>query len=52
MFTKKHNFNVRMDDEERARLMKLANELGLNVTDTVRYCVKQTHDLIIPKTRA
>lgn len=45
---KKHTFNVRLDDDGKARLAKLATALGLDVTDAARYAIKQTFDIVCP----
>lgn len=45
---KKHQINVRMDDDAKARLVRLANALGLDTPEALRYAVKQCHDIVCP----
>lgn len=44
---KKHTFNVRLDDEGRQRLTRLAAELGLDETEAMRFALKQTYDRVV-----
>lgn len=43
--------NLRINDEEKERLQRVADHYGLNVASTVRFLVKREDDAIVVKKR-
>jgi antitoxin component of RelBE/YafQ-DinJ toxin-antitoxin module len=48
---KKHTFNVRLDDDGRARLRALAERLGIDTTDAARFAIKHAFDELVSRAR-